>query len=197
MTEPKRTISSTAAGFWDNGIGDDVDARPKAPTRRPPPQMIRPEPVQTTAIVPTKPVVEAPAWLADNHPVDVSPAFTVAPGAREQTSAMDRAQALRVRMFPFVLIWGGVGMIVMAGLLLAALEWPLASLAGALVFAAMSAVTYYRLNRTDYDYSREGTERHRLDVAADIAYARMEHEQELRRMALEAYLKFLNGASNE
>ena len=35
MTEPtKRTISATASGFWDTGIGDDVDARPQLPAVR-------------------------------------------------------------------------------------------------------------------------------------------------------------------
>jgi hypothetical protein len=62
-----------------------------------------------------------------------------------------------------------------------------------LTFAALTAFSYYRLNRTDYDYSREGTERFRVATAADLAREQMRHEQELRRLALEAYIRQIEG----
>lgn len=183
MTQRRQRDLTVANAQWEPWE-PEVDAYPVRPRMQ---NFVAPE----RTIEPVKAEPIAPAWLGNEPPIDVSPAFAVAPGTREHTSAMDRARALRVRMFPFVVIWAGVGLIVLSALLFAAVEWPLASLAGALVFAAMSAVTYYRLNRTDYDYSREGTERHRLDVAENIAHARMEHEQELKRMALDAYIRMM------
>ncbi len=67
------------------------------------------------------------------------------------------------------------------------------ALLGLLAFTALTAFTYYRLNRTDYDYSREGTERHKVDTAAYLMERNMEHEQELKRMALDAYLRQIEG----
>jgi hypothetical protein len=104
---------------------------------------------------------------------------------------MDWAQALRVRLVPFLWTWAGVGLVVGGAVWLAAGALPLAALLGSLAFAALTGLTYYRLNRTDYDFSREGTERLRIGTAADLERARMAHEQELRRIALDAYLRQL------
>lgn len=137
--------------------------------------------------------IDAPAWLATSQPVDLTQALTAVDGAQERTSAMDRARALRVRLLPFVLLWALLAVIVFVVVLLVAQNAPGAALGGLLAFTALTAFTYYRLNRTDYDYSREGTERHKVDTAAYLVERQMDHEQELRRMALEAYLKTLEG----
>jgi len=104
---------------------------------------------------------------------------------------MDRAQALRVRLMPFLWAWGGVGVVVGGAVWLLGGAWPAGAMLGALLFAALTAVTYIKLNGQDYEYSREGTERHRVSTAADLARRQMQHEHELRRMALEAYLESL------
>lgn len=135
--------------------------------------------------------VDAPAWLTERQPLAVDAVWTPVDGAQERTSAMDRAKALQVRLVPFLVAWAGVGGVVGVSVWLLAGTWPAGAMAGALLFAGLTAVTYYRLNRTDYDYSREGTERHRLDTAADLARRQMNHEHELRRMALETYLRTL------
>ena len=75
--------------------------------------------------------------------------------------------------------------------MLAVKQWPAGAMVTLLLFALLTAVTYYRLNRTDYEYSREGTERHKIDVTADLARRKLAHEHELRRMALETYLRTL------
>ena len=41
-------------------------------------------------------------------------------GAQERTSAMDRARALRVRLMPFVALWGLLGVLVGAVVLVVA-----------------------------------------------------------------------------
>ena len=135
--------------------------------------------------------VDAPAWLVERQAMPLEGAWTALEGAQEHTSAMDRAKALRVRLVPFLATWGLVALVVGVIVALVAKQWPAGALVTLLLFALLTAVTYYRLNRTDYEYSREGTERHKIDVAADLARRNMAHEHELRRMALETYLRTL------
>ena len=137
-------------------------------------------------------VVDAPAWLTERQPLDVGAVWTPTDGAQERTSAMDRAKALRVRLVPFLVTWGLIAGVVGVVVWQVAKQWPAGALLALLLFATLTAVTYYRLNRTDYDYSREGTERHRLDTAADLARQRMQHDYELHRMALGAYIEALD-----
>ena len=136
--------------------------------------------------------IDAPAWLVQ-QPQDLTRALETTDGAQERTSAMDRARALRVRLMPFVLLWALLAIIVGAVVHYVAQNAPGAALGGLLVFTALTAVTYVKLNTTDYQYSREGTERHKVDTTAYLTERQMEHEQELRRMALEAYLRQLEG----
>lgn len=136
--------------------------------------------------------IDAPAWLATSQPVDLARALETQEGAQERTSAMDRAKALRVRLMPFVGLWALLGVIVGIVVLYVAQNAPGAALGGLLTFSALTAYTYYRLNRTDYDYSREGTERHKIDTAAYLVERQLDNEHELRRMALEAYLETLD-----
>lgn len=135
--------------------------------------------------------IDAPAWLTERQPLTVDAVWTPVEGAQERTSAMDRAKALRVRLVPFVGLWGLLALIVGGVVLYVAQSAPGAALVGLLTFTALTAGTYIKLNTTDYVFSREGTERHRLDTAADLTRQRMNHEHELRRMALETYLKTL------
>ena len=135
--------------------------------------------------------VEAPAWLVERQAMPLEGAWTALEGAQERTSAMDRAKALRVRLVPWLWAWGAVSAVFGGAVLLAVKQWPMGAMVTLLLFALLTAVTYYRLNRTDYEYSREGTERHKIDVTADLARRKLAHEHELRRMALETYLRTL------
>lgn len=150
---------------------------------------VAPAPLATRQSV----TIDAPAWLAQSQPLELAQALTAVDGAQERTSAMDRARALRVRLMPFVALWGLLGVIVGVVVLYVAQNAPGAALGGLLTFAALTAYTYYRLNRTDYDYSREGTERHKVDTAAYLVERQMDNEHELRKMALETYLRHLEG----
>jgi hypothetical protein len=154
--------------------------------RRAGPTFVAAEPVRQPPAV-----IDAPAWMVERQPMAVDAVWTPVEGAQDRTSAMDRARALQVRLVPFVAVWGLIAVAVGVVVALLAKGWPAGALLGVLLFAGLTAVTYYRLNRTDYDYSREGTERHRLNTAADLARRRMNHEHELRRMALDAYLQSL------
>lgn len=137
-------------------------------------------------------VIDAPGWIVQQQPVPLDGALVAVDGARESTSAMDRAQALRVRLMPFVGLWALLGLVVGAVVLILAQSTPGAALVGLLVFTAMTAHTYIRLNGQDYAHSREGTERHKVNTAASLARQHMTQEHELRRMALEAYLNALD-----
>jgi len=137
--------------------------------------------------------IDAPAWLATSQHMDVTPVWQAPDGARENTSAMDRARALRVRLLPFVALWALLAVIVFVVVLYVAQNAPGAALGGLLVFTAMSAITYVKLNGQDYAHSREGTERHRIDSATYLAERQLDHDQELKRMALDAYIRHLEG----
>lgn len=137
--------------------------------------------------------IDAPQWMVQQQPLDLTRGLETQSGAQERTSAMDRAKALRVRLVPFLWGWVGLSVIVGAVVLMVAQNAPTAALLALLTFSGLTSVTYYRLNRTDYDYSNAGVERHKVDTSAYLAERHMEHEQELRRMALDAYLKQLDG----
>jgi hypothetical protein len=105
-------------------------------------------------------------------------------GADERTNPLQRSQALVVRLLPFTAVW----LVLAVGL-----SW-LAAMGGAfgaVLFAGLTAVTYARMDWQERQFSRNGLERHRIDTAADLRLAEMEHQQELRRMAMRAHLKML------
>lgn len=60
-----------------------------------------------------------------------------------------------------------------------------------MAFAALTSVTYAYLDRQEYQFSRNGLERHKVDTLAGLKMAEMAHQQELRRMAMDAHLKML------
>ncbi|MEZ4868115.1 MAG: hypothetical protein R3C14_42700 [Caldilineaceae bacterium] len=116
--------------------------------------------------------------------VIVDDALQTLEGSSERTTGMDRSLALVVRLLPFSAVWLtlsiGVG-------------WA-ASMGGWFVlvmFAGLTSVTYAYLDRQEYQFSRNGLERHKVDTLAGLKRDEMSHQQELRRMALEAHLKML------
>lgn len=116
--------------------------------------------------------------------VIVDEALTTLEGARETTSGMDRSKALVVRLMPYSAVW----LVLSVGV-----SWA-ASMGGwfiLILFAGLTSVTYAYLDRQEYQFSRNGLERHKVDTLADLKRAEMAHQQELRRMALEATLKML------
>jgi hypothetical protein len=135
--------------------------------------------------------VDAPAWMVQQEPLNLAAGWTTIEGAQEHTSAMDRAKALRVRLMPFLWGWGGLSLVVGAAVLYVAKNVPVAGLLTLLLFSALTAFTYYKLNHTDYEYSREGTEHHKVNVAADLAKTQMRYNAEARREAMNFYVKQL------
>lgn len=135
--------------------------------------------------------IDAPAWLVQAQPLDVAAAWQPMQGAKESTSAVDRAQGVRIRLVPYVVLFG------LAGLVVGLVAWyvagnaPVAAALAVTVTAAAGLLTYRRMNLDDYDHSAGGVERLRITEAADLQREQMEHEQELKRLAFEAYLRRL------
>jgi hypothetical protein len=108
----------------------------------------------------------------------------------EQTSATDRARGVVLRSAP---MFGLVALLAIAGALVA--YGVAGTVPSVLTFLFMMAgvggILYWFESRTEYAHSRNGVERLRIVESADIEHARMEHEFNLRRMALEAYIKIM------
>lgn len=103
-------------------------------------------------------------------------------GSEEYATPVSRAKGQVIRLLPFSLVW----LVLTGGLVwLLGLTFPYL-LAG---FAILTAATYWRMNRDEFDYSRNGLERHRVDAAADLAEKQMDQNFELKRMALTTYLE--------
>lgn len=122
--------------------------------------------------------------------VIVDDALQTLEGAKESTSGMDRSMALVVRLIPFSVVW----LILAIGV-----GWA-AALGGWFTlcfFSGLTAVTYAYLDRQEYKYSRNGLEIHKVDTLADLKRDEMSHQQELRRMALEATLKMMEVRSDD
>lgn len=121
--------------------------------------------------------------------VIVDDALTTLEGSHERTTSMDRSKALVVRLMPYSAVW----LVLSVGV-----AW-WASMGGWFVlvaFAALTSVTYAYLDRTEYQFSRNGLERHKVNTLASLKRDEMSHQYELRRMALDAHLKML-GVDND
>ena len=133
---------------------------------------------------PRRDIVDVTAVTTTAATVYVDQPLTTLEGAREVTSGMDRSRALVVRLVPFTVVW----LILAVGV-----SWA-ASMGGwftMLLFAGLTACTYAVMDKREYDYSRNGLERHKVDTLADLKRDEMTHQHELRKMALAAHLKML------
>lgn len=139
-------------------------------------------PLQTVS----RPVPHPPAVIdvLPGGDIDVSRAILMNEGAIEHTSGIDRAHALVIRLVPFTVIWFVLSIAVGFA---AQLGVPLTFL----LFAALTACTYAYMDRTEYQHSRNGIERHKINTIARLKREEMRHKQELRRMALAAHLRAL------
>ena len=92
-----------------------------------------------------------------------------------------------------------VGLLAVAGALVA---WGVAgTVPSVLTFLVIMAVVggglYMWDSRTEYAHSRGGIERLRITEGANIELAKIESEAELRRMALEAYIRMMEKRNDE
>jgi len=99
------------------------------------------------------------------------------------TSAKDRATATTIRM----VLWVTTVLVAGWGLYELGIDEILLAL-GAAVFLLLG---YWWLTRLDYEYSAPGVARYAIDAAERLAAQQLENQQELRRRALESYIKYL------
>ena len=126
--------------------------------------------------------IERAVNVAPIVPINAAAALSVVDGAIEKTSGKDRAVGLSIRLG----LWAGISG--MFGLIVGAAQ---GGVWGLLVLAAGTGLAYVVLSAQDYRYSRNGLERHKVDVVAGLKRDEMKHGQELRRMALQSQLELL------
>lgn len=103
-------------------------------------------------------------------------------GSEEYATPVSRAKGQVIRLLPFSLVW----LVLTGGLVwLLGLTFPYL-LVG---FAVLTAATYLKMNRDEFEFSRNGLERHRVDASADIAEKQLDQNHELKKMALTTYLE--------
>lgn len=162
---PGETSTPTTAGNRYNAGANYLPA--KQPDRRP---------VATAYPIPTQ----------DSYPLTTGDGLQALPSVRETATPIERSIGLGIRLIPFSLAW-----LVLALGLLFALDGEI--VAPFLLFATLTAATYYMMSRQEYDYSAAGLERHKADLAHDLQSQRLENDHELRRTALNSYIKHLEG----
>jgi hypothetical protein len=134
-----------------------------------------------------------PTWLSTSQVVDVAAVWGAQEAAHERTSAVDRAKGLQLRLWPFLLLYAGAGLVVGLGVWLVAGTIPGAALLAVLTFAALGVGTYIKLNGQDYAHSGAGVERHRIDRATQLHMAELDHRARMQEKALDAYIRQLEG----
>ena len=103
-------------------------------------------------------------------------------GSEEYATPVSRAKGQLLRLLPFSLVW----LILTGGIVWAlGLSFPYL-LVG---FAILTAATYVRMNGQEFEHSRNGLERHRVDTAAELREKEMDQTHELKKMALQTYLE--------
>lgn len=128
----------------------------------------------------------APAVVAPQ----VNAAFQAREATRETTNGKDRAVATVIRMAPMT----GIFAILATGLAFA-LRLSLGQTL--VIFAVVAGVTYYRFNRTDYEHSAAGVERHRIDRATEVAQTKLAYDNQLRRELARVYLQHLEQSDHD
>jgi proteasome lid subunit RPN8/RPN11 len=128
----------------------------------------------------------------------VESAFQSHEGADERTSGKDRSFAFLMRLAPLVVLWAILGCVtafVLFGLVEIG-EAPSAAI-GLIVFVYLSYRSYAGADERERYDSRNGVEHHRIDVAENLTIKKMDHDQQLKRMALEATLRSLEVRGND
>ena len=112
----------------------------------------------------------------------VDPALIALGGSEEYATPVSRAKGQVIRLLPFSVVW----LVLTGGLVwVLGLSFPYLLLG----FAVLTAATYWRMNRDEFDHSRNGLERHRVDAATDLREKELDQTHELKKMALTTYLE--------
>jgi len=114
----------------------------------------------------------------------------------EHTSANDRAKGVVRRSMPMLVL---VALLALAGAIVAYVLGGTTPSALTFLFlmATVGGGLYLWESRTEYAHSRGGIERLRIVESANLEMAKIDGEIELRRMALDAYIKMMERDTND
>lgn len=140
---------------------------------------------------PARAPMAPPSWIVQQDVVDDGRWLAPVVTQMESADPVARAKATGLRMLSWGAIWLGAGLIVFAILAIVGAKLPVAAAVGGLLWIVATAGTSYRVARLDHEVSAGGVERHRIDAGRHVQLARMQHDQELKRMALSAWLRSL------
>ncbi len=139
--------------------------------------------------VPAKPEAKtinlpSDAWQTAQPSIVIENALNGLDTTREEATPVSRSVGLVIRLIPFTIAWIVLSIVV---------PWLLDmdSMVGFLIFAVLTAYTYYRLDLSERYDSAAGIEHHKIDATERVHMARLEHEQKLRMLALETTMKML------
>lgn len=135
---------------------------------------------------------------AANPVIMVEQAFQSQEGADERTSGIDRSYAFLLRLAPLVALWAILSVVV-AGVLVMVIEADetTSAMIGLVIFVLLCFQSYSAADTRERYDSKNGVEHHRIDTAESLTLKKMEHDQVLKRMALEATLKQLEARGND
>lgn len=136
------------------------------------------------AITPKWEVVEESTQIPD---IPVERAIQSLDGAEEKTHGVNRALGLVIRALPLLLIWAVVG-----GSVAEVTGNPAH---GVLLFCICALISYAWMDKTEWRYSRNGLEFYKVDALVELKKEQLTHQQELSKMALQAYLRQLEGGN--
>ena len=190
----KRPIDYNAlAARWQHQAEDwsDPDEATSTALVHQPATFVAPAPARQPVVVHT------PEWLASQLPAPAEAAWAPIATQMEHSDPITRAKATGLRMLAWGVIWLGAGLVAFVLLAIIGAKLPYAAAAGAVLWIAATAVKSHQIAKLDHDIAPGGVERHRVDVAAQVAMAKMEHDFELRRMALAAWLRSLEGTRRD
>ena len=122
--------------------------------------------------------------------ITIDPALHQTGGAESYETPVTAAKGQILRLIPFTLAWLFLagGLVWMLGV-----DWQWFFV----YFAILTAFSYYKLDKNGHEHSRNGLERYRVRAATQVRLDENAKAHELRKMALEGYLRHLDGGHEQ
>lgn len=113
-------------------------------------------------------------------------AFNPQATTTESATPIERSKALIVRLAPVTIIYLVLSVSI-AIVLSVDLAWAF------VVFAALTALSYYNMDASERYDSATGVEHHRIEAAKAVALQKLENDRQAQREITQTYIKFLGG----
>lgn len=163
---------------------EDIGQAPVTSSSRPQPNYVPAAPVRH----------DPPSTLWQPAPSGITDVWRPTPAVIEQSTPVERAQALVIRQLLLWVVW--MVLAVAAGFTaykLTTIGGGYAALFGLIVFGGCAAASFIVFDRAERNDSATGLEKHRINQAAELERLRLQQDFELKRQALEAYLDAMGG----